>query len=382
MKIVVAIDSFKGCMTSLEAGNAVKAGIMRASSKADVLVYPIADGGEGTVEALTHALNGQIQSVLVTNPIGKRVNANYGIINDGLTAVIEISAAAGITLLSKTELNPYKTTTFGVGELIKDAIIKGCCNFIIGLGGSATNDGGVGMLQALGFKLLDIKGNDIPFGSEGLASLHKIKTDFALSELKNCKFRVACDVTNPLCGEIGCSRVFAPQKGADETQISKMDTWLFNFAKLTKKVCPNSNINLEGAGAAGGLGFAFHAYTNAVLEPGINIIIQETKLEEQIKNADFVITGEGRLDSQTVMGKAPIGIAKIAKKYHKPVLALAGSISNNANACNENGIDAYFSILQNVATLNEAMNKENALENMTCVSEQVMRLILATKCLT
>lgn len=238
------------------------------------------------------------------------------------------------------------------------------------------------MLQALGFKLLDIKGNDIPFGSEGLASLHIIKTDFALSELKNCKFRVACDVTNPLCGEIGCSRVFAPQKGADETQISKMDTWLFNFAKLTKKVCPNANIDFEGAGAAGGLGFAFHAYTNAVLEPGINIIIQETKLEEQIKNADFVITGEGRLDSQTVMGKAPIGIAKIAKKYHKPVLALAGSISNNANACNENGIDAYFSILQNVATLNEAMNKENALENMACVSEQVIRLILATKYLT
>ena len=380
MKIVVAIDSFKACMTSLEAGNAVKAGIMRASSKADVLVYPIADGGEGTVEALTHALNGQIQSVLVTNPIGKRINANYGIINNGLTAVIEISAAAGITLLSKTELNPYKTTTFGVGELIREAIIRGCRNFIIGLGGSATNDGGAGMLQALGFKLLDIKGNDIPFGSEGLASLHKIKTDFALSELKNCKFRVACDVTNPLCGEIGCSRVFAPQKGADETQISKMDTWLFNFAKLTKKVCPNANIDFEGAGAAGGLGFAFHAYTNAVLEPGINIIIQETKLEEQIKNADFVITGEGRLDSQTVMGKAPIGIAKIAKKYHKPVLALSGSISNNASICNENGIDAYFSILRNVSTLNEAMNKENALENLVCVSEQAMRLILATKC--
>ena len=376
MKAVVAIDSLKGSMSSLEAGDAIREGILRADPSAQVQVRPLADGGEGTVEALTLGIGGAMQTVKVTGPLGDMVQAQYGILNDGRTAIMEMSQAAGITLVSDHEKNPLKATTYGVGEMIIDAIRKGCRHFIFGLGGSVTNDGGIGMLQALGFGLLDGKGNQVPLGAEGLKTLARITDDSVIPELKDCSFCIACDVTNPLCGEQGASAVYGPQKGADPTMIMQMDRWLLSYADLAAKTFPTADPDLAGAGAAGGLGFAFMTFTNAVLESGIRIVLEETHLEDYIKDADLVITGEGRLDAQTVMGKAPAGVADIARKYGKPVIAFAGSVTKDARACNEHGIDAFFPILRGVSTLQEAMDPENARQNMIDTVEQVMRLYM------
>lgn len=378
MKVVVAIDSFKGSMSSMEAGHAISEGIKRVNPDADVQIRPLADGGEGTVEALVSGMNGKMHHVNVTGPLGNLVTCAYGIIEDTKTAIIEMSGAAGITLVPENERNPMYTTTYGVGEVIKDAILRGCRKFIVGIGGSATNDGGIGMLQALGFGMLDREGKQVPFGANGLRELRKITDEFVIPELKECTFRVACDVTNPLCGEQGCSAVFGPQKGATDSMIRQMDSWLSHYAELSKEKYPNANVGQAGTGAAGGLGFAFLTYTNAVLESGIKIVLEETRLKEYVQQADIVITGEGRLDGQTAMGKAPIGVAKLAKKYGKPVIAFAGSVTKDAAACNENGIDAYFPILRTVVTLDEAMKTENAKKNMIDTVEQVFRLI---KCL-
>lgn len=375
MNIVVAIDSLKGSLSSLEAGAAVSEGIHRAMKDANVVVRPLADGGEGTVEALALGMNGRIEKVMVTGPLGAKVEAAYGIVDAAKTAIIEMSAAAGITLLDEKERNPLDTTTFGVGELICDAIAKGCRNFIVGIGGSATNDGGIGMLNALGYEFLDADGRQVPFGAKGLALLEKISDEHVIPVLKECHFKVACDVTNTLCGEQGCSAVFGPQKGATPDMIAQMDEWLAHYAKLTGEKYPKADMNQTGTGAAGGLGFAFLSYTDAVLEPGVKIILDETRLENYIKNADIVVTGEGRLDSQTVMGKAPIGVAAIAKKYGKPVIAFSGCVTDDAVLSNEHGIDAFFPILRTVTTLDEAMNSENAGKNMILTAEQVFRLI-------
>ena len=375
MNIVVAIDSLKGSLSSLEAGAAVSEGIHRAMKDANVVVRPLADGGEGTVEALALGMNGRIEKVMVTGPLGAKVEAAYGIVDATKTAIIEMSAAAGITLLDEKERNPLDTTTFGVGELICDAIAKGCRNFIVGIGGSATNDGGIGMLNALGYEFLDADGRQVPFGAKGLALLEKISDEHVIPVLKECHFKVACDVTNTLCGEQGCSAVFGPQKGATPDMIAQMDEWLAHYAKLTGEKYPKADMNQAGTGAAGGLGFAFLSYTDAVLEPGVKIILDETRLENYIKNADIVVTGEGRLDSQTVMGKAPIGVAAIAKKYGKPVIAFSGCVTDDAVLSNEHGIDAFFPILRTVTTLDEAMNSENAEKNMILTAEQVFRLI-------
>lgn len=375
MNIVVAIDSLKGSLSSLEAGVAVSEGIHRAMKDANVVVRPLADGGEGTVEALALGMNGRIEKVMVTGPLGAKVEAAYGIVDATKTAIIEMSAAAGITLLDEKERNPLDTTTFGVGELICDAIAKGCRNFIVGIGGSATNDGGIGMLNALGYEFLDADGRQVPFGAKGLALLEKISDEHIIPVLKECHFKVACDVTNTLCGEQGCSAVFGPQKGATPDMIAQMDEWFAHYAKLTGEKYPKADMNQTGTGAAGGLGFAFLSYTDAVLEPGVKIILDETRLENYIKNADIVVTGEGRLDSQTVMGKAPIGVAAIAKKYGKPVIAFSGCVTDDAVLSNEHGIDAFFPILRTVTTLDEAMNSENAEKNMILTAEQVFRLI-------
>lgn len=375
MKVVVAIDSFKGSLSSMEAGTAVAEGIYRADKDAEVTVRPLADGGEGTVEALTAGMNGRIESVKVTGPLGTGVEAAYGMIVATKTAVIEMSAAAGITLVDEQDKNPLHTTTYGVGELIQDAIKKGCRNFIVGIGGSATNDGGVGMLQALGYGFLDAAGRQVPYGAEGLARIVKITDDRVVPELKECHFKIACDVTNPLCGEQGCSAVFGPQKGATPSMVEEMDKWLMHYAALTKEKYPQSDRNKPGTGAAGGLGFAFLSYTNAALDSGVKIILEETKLEEYIKSADIVITGEGRLDSQTIMGKAPIGVARMAKQYGKKVLAFSGCVTEDAVLCNRHGIDAYFPILRSVTTLKEAMAPECAKENLAAAVEQVFRLI-------
>ena len=258
--------------------------------------------------------------------------------------------------------------------MIRDAIGRGCRRFIVGIGGSATNDGGIGMLQALGYDLLDKEGKPVPFGARGLRVLETIGDEHVIPELAECSFRIACDVTNTLCGEQGCSAVFGPQKGADATMVMQMDKWLAYYAALSREKYPKANPNEAGTGAAGGLGFAFLTYTNAVLESGVKIVLEETHLEDYVKDADLVITGEGRLDSQTVMGKAPIGVAKIAKKYGKPVLAFAGCVTDDAKACNRAGIDAYFPILRRASTLAEAMDPENARQNMIDTVEQVIRL--------
>lgn len=340
-----------------------------------MIVRPLADGGEGTVEALAHGMDGRIEKIKVTGPLGESVEAAYGIIDKSKTAIIEMSAAAGITLVKEEERNPLNTTTYGVGELICDAINKGCRNFIVGIGGSATNDGGIGMLQALGYEFLDAHNMQVPLGAKGLAVIEKISDEHVIPELKECKFKIACDVTNTLCGEQGCSAIFGPQKGATPTMIMQMDKWLAYYAHLTHEKYPKANMKQAGTGAAGGMGFAFLSYTNAVLESGIKIILEETKLEEYVKDADIVITGEGRLDGQTVMGKAPIGVADIAKKYDKTVIAFSGCVTEDAVACNKHGIDAFFPILRSVTTLSEAMDSENARKNMIATTQQVFRLI-------
>lgn len=375
MKVVVAIDSLKGSLSSLEAGEAIKSGVLKAIPDAEVCVRPLADGGEGTVEALALGMGGRLETARVTGPLGEQVDCVYGILAERKTAIIEMSGAAGITLVSEADRNPLHTTTYGVGEVIKDAIQKGCRHFVVGIGGSATNDGGIGMLQALGYGMLDKNGKQVPLGAKGLKELETITDDHVIPELQECTFRVACDVTNTLCGEFGCSAVFGPQKGADPTMIIQMDKWLAYYAKLTAEKYEKANAKIAGTGAAGGLGFAFLAYTNAVLESGIKIVLEETKLEDYVKTADIVVTGEGRLDGQTVFGKAPIGVAKVAKKYEKPVLAFAGAVTEDAVACNEHGIDAFFPILRKIQTLQEAMEPAAARENMIAAVEQAFRLI-------
>ena len=373
MKIVIALDSFKGSLTSLEAGNAVKKGIERVYKDAEIFVRPIADGGEGTVDAVISAMNGELRTVIVSDPLGRPIESSYGIA-DG-TAFIEMAAASGITLVSANERDPLNTTTYGVGELIKDAMDQGIRNFVIGIGGSATNDGGIGMPSALGLEFLDKNGKNVPFGAKGLGSLAEIRTDNALKELKECTFKVACDVKNPLCGENGCSAVFGPQKGATSEMIEKMDKWLCNYAELTKAILPSSDPDLSGSGAAGGLGFALRSYLGAELTPGIDLIMKATGLEAHIKDADIVITGEGRLDGQSYMGKAPVGVAKLAKKYGKPVIAFAGAVTPDASICNEHGIDAFFPAVRTPCSLEEAMAPKNATANLSDTAEQVFRLI-------
>ena len=374
MKAVIAIDSLKGSLSSIEAGQAIAEGIKKADAKADVVIRPLADGGEGTVEALVCGMNGTLQHVKVTGPLGEPVVCEYGIIDETKTAVIEMSGAAGITLVPDTKKNPLYTTTYGVGEVIRDAIEKGCRRFIVGIGGSATNDGGIGMLQALGYGFLNKDGQQVPFGAIGLKELETITDTYVLPELAECEFKIACDVTNPLCGENGCSAVYGPQKGANPSMIMEMDKWLRYYAALAREKFPKANPNEPGTGAAGGLGFAFLTFTNAVLESGIKIVLEETKLESFVKDADVVVTGEGRLDFQTAMGKAPVGVAKLAKKFDIPVLAFAGSVTKDATECNKNGIDAFFPILRGISTLEEAMKTENAKQNLTDTAEQAFRL--------
>ena len=374
MRAVIAIDSLKGSLSSIEAGQAIAEGIRKADAKADVVIRPLADGGEGTVEALVCGMNGTLQHVKVTGPLGEPVACEYGIIAETKTAVIEMSGAAGITLVPDAKKNPLYTTTYGVGEVIRDAIEKGCRRFIVGIGGSATNDGGIGMLQALGYGFLNKDGQQVPFGAIGLKELETITDTYVLPELAECEFKIACDVTNPLCGENGCSAVYGPQKGANPSMIMEMDKWLRYYAALAREKFPKANLNEPGTGAAGGLGFAFLTFTNAVLESGIKIVLEETKLESYVKGADVVVTGEGRLDFQTAMGKAPVGVAELAKKFDIPVLAFAGSVTKDATECNKNGIDAFFPILRGISTLEEAMNPENAKQNLTDTAEQAFRL--------
>lgn len=379
MKIVISIDSLKGSLTSIEAANAIKKGILSVDDKSDVVIMPLADGGEGTVEALVQGMNGEEKVISVTGPINEKVNATYGILKETNTAIIEMAQASGLPLVPSELRNPLNTTTYGVGEIIKEAIEKGCRNFIVGIGGSATNDCGVGMLQALGFEFYDENDNLVGLGGKVLKQIKRIKTDNKLKELDECNFKIACDVNNPLYGENGAAYIYGPQKGATKEIVKELDKGLKNFAEVVKKDLGKDIAHIEGAGAAGGLGFGFLGFLNSKLESGIKIILDEIKLEEVVKDADIVITGEGRLDNQTAMGKAPIGVAKLAKKHGAKVIAIAGCTTADAVKCNEEGIDAYFSIVNKAMTIDEAMKKENATQNMIETTIQIFNLIKAVK---
>jgi glycerate 2-kinase len=378
MKIVIAIDSLKGSLSSMEAGNSIKEGILSVCD-AEVIVKPLADGGEGTVDSLLAGMDGREVDMEAVGPLGRKVSCKYGILADNITAILEMAAVAGIKLIPTEALNPLNTTTYGVGEMIKDAISRGCRNFIIGIGGSATNDGGIGMLQALGFEFYDSDGK--PVGPEGreLCNIASLSLKGALKELSDCSFKIACDVNNPLCGPNGATNVFGPQKGATPEIIKTLDSGLYNFSEIVKKTLGKDTASVPGTGAAGGLGYAFLTFLNATLESGISIILKEIGLEDDIKDADFVITGEGKLDFQTAMGKAPIGVAKLAKKHGKKVIAFAGGTTKDAVKCNEEGVDAYFGIIQLPMTVEEAMEYDTARTNLISAASQVFRLIKAVQ---
>ena len=373
MKVVAAIDSFKGSMTSMEAGNAVKKGILAAKPDAEVWLSPLADGGEGTVDALIEGLGAEKIPVTVAGPLGEKVSCYYGFLEETKTAVMEMASAAGITLVIKKD--PLRASTYGVGEMIADALKRGCKNFMIGIGGSATNDGGIGMLKALGFEFFDEDGNDVGEGAAALAKIEVIQTENKNPLLSGAKFQIACDVKNPLCGKQGATYIFGSQKGVTEEQKSKVDEAMKHYADVTKESLGCDFADCEGSGAAGGLGYAFLSYLAGELIPGVELILHATGLEEKMKNADVVVTGEGRLDAQTVMGKAPVGVAALAKKYNAKVIAFAGSVAPEASVCNQAGIDAFFPIVRGVTTLEEAMKKENAMENIAATAEQVFRLL-------
>ena len=375
MKVVIAIDSLKGSLSSMEAGMAIKDGILAAKPDAEVIVKPLADGGEGTTDALIEGMNGERIDLTVTGPMHTPVDAYYGYLKDTNTAVMEMASAAGITLVPDSEKNPLLATSYGVGEMINDAIQRGCRNFIIGIGGSVTNDGGIGMLKALGVRFLDENGEDAGEGGQALAKVARIDVSGMNPLLKECHIQVACDVNNPLCGENGSTYVYGPQKGVTEDMKKTLDEAMAHFARVTSETLENDYMNTPGAGAAGGLGYAFLAYTGAALTPGIELILDAVGLEEELSGADVVVTGEGRLDFQTAMGKASVGVARLAKKYNAKVIAFAGSVTKEATACNKEGIDAFFPILRGVCTLAEAMDPVAARNNMTATVEQVFRLL-------
>jgi len=375
MKVIIAIDSFKGSLSSIEAGNAACEGVKNVCD-AQIVVKSVADGGEGTIEALTDGLGGEYVYLDVTGPLGKKVSAKYGILKNDKTAVIEMAQAAGITLLKDEKLNPMIATTYGVGEMILDAIERGCRNFIIGIGGSATTDGGVGMLQALGYEFIDKNGISIGPGVEHLDEIEYISEKKVNKIIKKCHFQVACDVKNPLYGKEGAVYVYGSQKGIKEEEKDLLDRKMIHYAQKTKEYTGNDYSLIEGAGAAGGLGFAFISYLPyAELKSGIDIILNAVQLEKEIKDADIVITGEGRIDSQTAMGKLPSGIARIAKKYGVKVIAVAGSVADDAYECNEIGINAIFSIMKQPVTLEKAMIPENTKRNIKLTVEQIFRLL-------
>lgn len=428
-KILVAVDSFKGSMTSLGAGNAIEKGIKSILPDAEIRVRPVADGGEGTTDALIYGRDGvSRERCYVTGPLGDRITAEYTIYNaaDGRTAVMEMAAAAGLPLVPENRRDPMHTTTYGVGEMINDAVSKGCERFIIGIGGSATNDGGIGMLQALGFSCLDADGHEVPYGAEGLGVLERIvipgkmlvrknsselavadpvdtpivgtatisgagavdescvddDDDFA-SRLLHCTFSIACDVTNPLVGELGYSRVFAPQKGADAETVELMDGYMKHYADVVERSAEGkSDRNTPGAGAAGGLGYAFRMFFGGKLMPGIDIVLSETGLEADVEWADTVITGEGRIDAQTMMGKTPSGVARLAKKHGKYVIAIGGCLGDGAENCVKEGFFNECYAVNNVLGIDDsdseqvrtAMKPENAAANLTTCAAKITEL--------
>ena len=378
MKVVIAIDSFKGSISSSEGGAAIAAGIKRVYRDAETVVLPLADGGEGTVEALVSGSGGQLRTVSVAGPLGEPVNAIYGIMGDGETAVIEVAAACGLPLVSVERRNPALTTTRGVGELILDAMERGCRSFVVGLGGSATNDAGIGMLQALGYRFVDDSGHDVGEGGGALARIAQIDASGIRPELASCSFRVACDVDNPLYGPEGAAYIFAPQKGADAAMVVTLDQGLRQYAQAAEAHLGRDIAVIPGAGAAGGLGAALVGFLGAELLSGAELVLDSLGIETQLADAQFVITGEGRLDGQTSRGKAPLGVARLASRHGLPVIALAGSVGAEASALNSQGVSALFPILSGPMTLEAAMDPKTTAAHLQDTAEQLFRLIHAT----
>jgi len=374
MKIVIAPDSFKGSLTALEVADAIKEGVKRVVPEAEIDVVPMADGGEGTVQALVDATDGQIITEEVCDPLGNQIKADFGILGDGETAVIEMAAASGLPLVPEDKRNPMFTTTYGTGELIRAALERGCRKLIVGIGGSATVDGGAGMAQALGAKLLDKDGNEVTRGGGGVEHLDRIDISQLDPRIAEATTVVACDVDNPLVGPGGGVEVYGPQKGATDEMVEKLDVYLGRYADIIKRDMGADVKETPGAGAAGGLGAGLMAFLNAELKSGIDIVIDASGLEQHLKDANLVITGEGQIDSQTIYGKTPIGVAKAAKKFHIPVIGIAGGISDDAGVVYEHGIDAMMSIISYPMPLETAM--QNAHNLLADASERALRLLV------
>lgn len=365
MKIVIAPDSFKESLTAMEAAHAIEQGFKEIYPEAEYKKIPMADGGEGTVQSLVDATGGKIVEATVTGPLGDSVNAFFGVLGDGKTAVIEMAAASGIHLVPKEARNPLLTTTQGTGELILAALDLGVDHIIIGIGGSATNDGGAGMVKALGARLLNKENQEIGPGGGALADLAAIDVTHLDQRLQKVNIEVACDVDNPLCGPNGASRIFGPQKGATPDMVDILDANLAHYADILEKQLGKPFRDTPGAGAAGGLGGGLLAFLSADLKRGVEIVLNAVRFDEHVQNADLVITGEGRMDSQTIHGKTPFGVAKSAKKYDIPVIGIAGSITTECNVLYQNGFDALFSIVPGAIPLEEALEQAPLLMQLT-----------------
>ena len=373
MKIVIAPDSYKESLSALEVATAIEQGFREIFPDAHYVKLPVADGGEGTVEAMVAATQGGIIKVRVTGPLGENAEGFYGLSGDEQSAFIEMAAASGLEMVAPSLRNPLKTTSWGTGELIRHALDAGVKHIIIGIGGSATNDGGAGMVQALGAKLLDAEDNPIGMGGGELEKLARIDISELDTRLANCRIEVACDVTNPLTGKEGASAVFGPQKGATPEMIARLDDSLAHYAKIISRDLDIDVLNLEGGGAAGGMGAALYAFCGAELRQGIEIVTDALHLDTHVADADLVITGEGRIDSQTIHGKVPVGVAKVAKRYNKPVIGIAGSLTADVGVVHEHGIDAVFSVIYTVCTLEEAL--KNAEENVRMAARNIAAVL-------
>ncbi len=373
-KIVVASDSFKGSVSSAEVAESAERAIRKVFPDSKVVKIPVADGGEGTVEALVAAMQGEIISCTVNDPLMCSIRACYGISGDGQTAILEMAAASGLTLVPGDKRNPMLTSTYGTGELIKDALNRGCRRFLIGIGGSATNDAGTGMLQALGFRFLDKEGNELGQGGRILNQIHTIDRSQALLQLRESSFIVACDVNNPFSGNNGAAFVYARQKGADDAMIVQLDEGLKHFARVIQETEQIDVDLIPGAGAAGGLGGGFIAFLHATLKPGIQMVLEALHFDEQIRGADLIITGEGKLDRQTGMGKTPAGVLKAGLRWQIPVIAIGGSVEET-EALNQQGFLAVLPILPAPATLEQAMDTAFTCRNITRTLEQHLRII-------
>ena len=357
MRIVIAPDSCKGCLNALNVAQAMRRGVQRVYPESEIHMIPMADGGEGTVEAILSAVRGAEVKVKVTDPLGRPIEAMYGLIDNGSTAIIEMAAASGLTLLADDEKNPSVTSTYGTGLLIKDALERGVNKILLGIGGSATNDGGAGLAVALGAKLLDSRGKELPPGGAALAQLACIDMSELSPFLSKVRIEVACDVQNPLCGPEGASAVYGPQKGANPEEVQKLDGALKNYGECLSAVAGRNLLELAGGGAAGGLGAGAVGFLGAELRPGSQIVLEVSKAEEKIKGADLVLTGEGRTDFQTAYGKVPVGVAALAQKYDVPVLVVSGSVEGPPNLLSDQGIESCFSISEGPASLEEAFAK-------------------------